>query len=252
VGPNGSGKSTLYDYLVNIRAFNEYCRINPDIIAKELPIALNLSNWKIDFSQDELCDFLKKTTFQSLTQKPLFQMISVSNKVIWLADPNEKDIVYLSASIAEFLRKKMIAESNSSFAYESVFSHDSKIDEIKYAKQNGYKIYLYFIATNDYRLNTERVRQRVERGGHNVPEQKIKDRWFRTMDNIFNAFVLSDRVFFFDNSANFEFYTPFSYFAEKKNDILYISTQTDKIPQWFYENILKKMQIKQEIRSKNV
>lgn len=241
VGPNGSGKSTLYDYLVNIRAFNEYYKINADIIAKELPIALNLSNWKIDFSQDELCDFLKKTTFQSLTQKPLFQMISVSNKVIYLTDRNDNDIVYLSASIAEFLRKKMIAQSNSSFAYESVFSHKSKIDEIKYAKQNGYKIYLYVISTDDYRLNIERIRQRVENGGHTVPEQKIKDRWFRTMDNIFDAFILSNRAFFFDNSANFEFYAPFSYFAEKKNGILYISTETDKIPQWFYENILNKM-----------
>ena len=78
-GPNGAGKSTLYDYLLNIHAFNEYYKINPDIIAKELPIALNLTNWKIDFSQDELRNFLKNTSFQEQNTKPLFEMVSVSD-----------------------------------------------------------------------------------------------------------------------------------------------------------------------------
>ena len=240
-GPNGSGKSTLYDYLVNIHAFNEYYRINPDIIAKELPIALNLSNWGIDFSQDELCIFLKKTTFQSLSKTPLSEMVNVSDKIVYLTDKNNQNTTYLSAAIAEFLRAKMIAESNSSFAYESVFSHKSKIDEIKYAQQNGYKIYLYIVATDDYHLNIERVCQRVKKGGHDVPEEKIKDRWFRTMDNIFDAFILADCVYFFDNSANTDTTVSFSYFAEKKEDTLFLSEETDKIPQWFDEYILRKM-----------
>jgi predicted ABC-type ATPase len=240
-GPNGAGKSTLYDYLLNIHAFNEYYKINPDIIAKELPIALNLTNWKIDFSQDELCDFLKNTSFQSLISKPLFEMVKISDKIVYLTDKNNKNIAYLSAAIAEFLRRKMISESDSSFAYESVFSHKSKIDEIKFAKLNGYKVYLYIVATDDYLLNIERVRQRAENGGHDVPKEKIKDRWFRTMDNIFDAFILSDRVFFFDNSANTESSASFSYFAEKKDNDLFISNENDKMPQWFYEYILRKM-----------
>jgi len=58
-GPNGSGKSTLYKYLTQINAFNSYYHINPDLIAKDLTVSLNLDNWPINFSSGELISIKK-------------------------------------------------------------------------------------------------------------------------------------------------------------------------------------------------
>ena len=65
-GPNGSGKTTLYNYLTQINAFHSYYHINPDMIAKDLIVSLNLDNWPVNFSYTELTRFLKESSFQSL------------------------------------------------------------------------------------------------------------------------------------------------------------------------------------------
>ena len=53
-GPNGSGKTTLYDYLLGKRFFKVYYHINPDEIAEELPIGLNLESYPIQIKEQSL------------------------------------------------------------------------------------------------------------------------------------------------------------------------------------------------------
>ncbi|MDR1211654.1 MAG: hypothetical protein LBK40_05420 [Spirochaetaceae bacterium] len=86
----------------------------------------------------------------------------------------------------------------------------------------------------------ERVKNRVERGGHNVPEEKIKERYSRTMENLSAAFLLAHRVYFFDNSSSKESQA-YQYFAEKRDNQLYITG--DSAPAWFEKNILSKIEI---------
>jgi predicted ABC-type ATPase len=104
------------------------------------------------------------------------------------------NITYLSAAIAEFIRQEMLL-SESSFSFESVFSHPSKVDFIRQAKKAGYKTYFYFIATQDYQINQERVLNRVQLGEHDVPPDKIRDRYYKTMHNLYEALRLADRAF---------------------------------------------------------
>jgi predicted ABC-type ATPase len=237
-GPNGSGKSTLYDYLVKIRAFNSYFHINPDSIARDLPVSFSLSNWPVSFTETEIKHFLGKSSFQSLVSFVFSDLINVQGKAISLTDRSFNDSSYLAAALADFLRAKML-DSDSSFSFESVFSHPSKIDEIKVAKKAGYKTYLYFIATSDPRINLQRVRGRVESGGHDVPNAKILDRYIRTMENCYAAFRAADKVFFFDNSDNIV-NNAYDFFAEKADGKLYVS-KPDSMPEWFDKYILQKM-----------
>lgn len=130
-------------------------------------------------------------------------------------------------------------KSNSSFSFETVFSHPSKIEFIHSAKNAGYKVYLYFISTVDPMVNLERVKTRVKKGGHGVPEQKIIERYSRTMNNLFEAFLSADRTFFFDNSMESEG-TSFDFFAEKKNDRVYFAKPD--FPKWFNDYLLEKLQ----------
>ena len=124
-GPNRSGKSTLYNYLTQIKAFHSYYHINPDLIAKDLAVSLNLDNWPIDFSYCELTDFLKNSPFQNLVKFNISELLDCQERRIFLKDPAFNNS-YLAAAITGFLRIKML-QSDSSFSFESVFSHISKI-----------------------------------------------------------------------------------------------------------------------------
>jgi predicted ABC-type ATPase len=236
-GPNGSGKSTLYKYLTQINAFNSYYHINPDLIAKDLSVSLNLDNWPINFSSKELINYLKLSPFQTLVDYNITDLLHFKDHRIALKDPSFNDS-YLAAAISDFLRYKMI-QSNSSFSFESVFSHTSKIKEIEIAKKANFKIYFYFITTSDPSINFQRIKNRVETGGHDVPNEKINERYYRTMNNLYTAFKLSDRAYIFDNSSE-KSNNSFDFFAEKNENNIYLSN-SNLVPQWFDEFVLKKL-----------
>lgn len=88
-----------------------------------------------------------------------------------------------------------------SFVFETVFSHESKIELIKRAKLLGYSVSIYFCHTSDSSLNVSRVKRRVGLGGHDVPEDKILNRIPRTLKNIKSAISLVDEFYLFDNSS---------------------------------------------------
>jgi len=88
-----------------------------------------------------------------------------------------------------------------SFSYETVFSHESKIDLTARARALGYEIIIVYIHLENTELNEARVHQRVSEGGHNVPADKIRSRIPRTMKNISTALLLADEARMFDNSS---------------------------------------------------
>jgi predicted ABC-type ATPase len=234
-GPNGAGKTTLYKYLTQINAFNSYYHINPDMIHNDLSVSLNFDNWPIDFSYGELINYLKLSPFQALADYNISELLNCKGRCISLKDISLNDN-YLAAAISDFLRYKMI-QSNSSFSFESVFSHTSKVKEIEIAKKANFKIYFYFITTSDPIINIQRIKNRVETGGHDVPSEKIYERYFRTMNNLYTALKLSDRAYLFDNSSN-KSNDAFDFFAEKNENDIFI-TDTNLVPQWFDEFVLR-------------
>jgi len=236
-GPNGSGKSTLYNYLTQVSAFNTYYHINPDLIAKDIAVSFNLDNWPIEFSYSELIDYLKISPFQTLGNYNLTDIFHFEDRRLSIKDASFVDS-YFAAAIADFLRYKMML-SDSSFSFESVFSHESKIKELEIAKKAGFKIYLYFVTTSDPSINFQRIRNRVETGGHDVPDEKIFNRYNRTLNNLYSAFKFADRAYLFDNSSE-RLNGSFEIFAEKNGDDLYLCENVN-IPQWFDEYVIKKL-----------
>ena len=80
------------------------------------------------------------------------------------------------------------------FCFETVFSHESKLELIKKAKSNGYQVLLVFIHLDNPERNIARVFQRVENGGHNVPHDRIKNRIPRAVENLKKAIPFADKV----------------------------------------------------------
>jgi predicted ABC-type ATPase len=87
------------------------------------------------------------------------------------------------------------------FAFETVMSHESKLELLGMARKQGYRHYLYFVTAGDPAINVERVHQRIAEGGHPVEDDKIIDRYKRCMALLPNALKASDRAYLFDNSG---------------------------------------------------
>jgi len=116
-------------------------------------------------------------------------------------DPeNMEGLSYHAATLAAKIREDLISQGVS-FCFETVFSHESKIDFIAQAKANGYKIILVYIHLFDSSLNEARVKQRVAEGGHDVPTEKIHSRIPRTMKHIKTALSIVDEARILDNSS---------------------------------------------------
>lgn len=108
-----------------------------------------------------------------------------------------------AAQWAEKERQKFINEGKS-FIAETVFSHPSKIDLIKEAKNKGFFVSLYHIHLDSPDLAIERIQNRVLLGGHSVDDEKVRNRYKRVIPLIAEASKYADQTFVFDNSVRNE------------------------------------------------
>ena len=95
-------------------------------------------------------------------------------------------------------RREALLKSKGSFVSETVFSHESKLALITHAQAAGYQVVLHIVSVDDPQRLLARVSQRVREGGHNVPAQRILDRYPRTMANLKKAIRLADLTFVYD------------------------------------------------------
>lgn len=142
-----------------------------------------------------------KSTFYRTQLKPLGMPFVNADDIARDVFPHApEEHSYEAAKIAENLRNRLL-EQGKNFCFETVFSHPSKIDFVAKAKALGYQIVMVFIHLEQSSLNKARVHQRIETGGHAVPEEKIETRIPRTVDNVLNALPLCDDVWVLDNSS---------------------------------------------------
>ncbi len=103
-------------------------------------------------------------------------------------------------------------EDRVEFGFETTLSSKSTDDIIMKAKQFNYRIFIVFFWLNNVQLAIERVVQRVNEGGHHIPEETIKRRYSRGIRNFKNVYQeLANVWLLIDNSKpNFEIISQFS------------------------------------------
>ena len=100
---------------------------------------------------------------------------------------------------AEERRTDLIARGES-LVVESTFSHPSKLDLIRGARDAGYGTVVHHVGVETPDDAVERVAARVAAGGHPVPEARIRGRYERNGPLIREAVLMADRGFVHDNS----------------------------------------------------
>lgn len=88
------------------------------------------------------------------------------------------------------------------FAVETTLSSKYYVHIIEKARKQGYSVSLIFLWLKSVETAMERVKQRVEKGGHDIPPDVITRRYMRGLYNFFNVFVpLCDNWILYDNNA---------------------------------------------------
>jgi predicted ABC-type ATPase len=116
-------------------------------------------------------------------------------------DWNSPEAVLQAVRWAEARREELLAAGRG-IAFETVLSTPSKIDFLARAREQGYFVRVFFIGTNDPRINAARIAGRIMEGGHSVPIEKIVTRYVRSMANVSAAVRLADRAYVYDNSID--------------------------------------------------
>ncbi len=95
--------------------------------------------------------------------------------------PDAINSVPISAGKLYFKRLNEYFQNNKSFAVESTLSGNNIVRIIEKAKQKNYKIILIYSFLQNCAVCIERVKRRVENGGHNVPEEDIIRRYYKSI-----------------------------------------------------------------------
>lgn len=140
-----------------------------------------------------------KSTYVARILQPVTHLPFVNADVIaaerWPGTQAEH--AYEASRAATDERGQLLADGKS-FITETVFSHPSKVDLVDEAIARGYLVHLHVILV-PVEVAVNRVAERVQDGGHDVPEQKIRERYARLWDLIARARSVADRTEFFDN-----------------------------------------------------
>ena len=121
-------------------------------------------------------------------------------------------------------------KNNISFNQETTLSGKSIIKNIEKAKQKGFYVVINYIGVDSPEIAKERVRIRILKGGHGIPEETIERRYYESLDNLKEVLNICNEINMYDNTNKFK-------------DVAYmcdgiIKWKRDIIPRWS-RNILK-------------
>jgi predicted ABC-type ATPase len=233
-GPNGSGKSSIIRNLAKERSADGVFRLNHYLNADDVERALvstgfDVAQFDVEVTLPDLFDALRAGN-RLADDHPFFTTAHLDGSLLSASQGNG----YLAAAIVDFLREELLLRG-SSFSFETVMSHRSKVEFFGKARAAGYKTYLYFVCTNSAELNVARVRSRVKSGGHPVPEDRIRDRYDRCLDLARDAIANSYRAYVFDNSGR----EPLWLAEFGPDGGCELKVDKARLPQWFRSRILE-------------
>ncbi|HUB60670.1 MAG TPA: hypothetical protein VL978_08210 [Puia sp.] len=182
-GPDGSGKTHVFREFREKGIIHTEVYVNADKIESELKkkriFYFNAYRVRVDNDSFKR-HILESGLFQSkIKDKTFIDHFSVQSGILHVGS-NVKINSYHASFVASYLSEKLL-QTKQSFAFETVMSHESKVDLLNLARRNGYKTYLYFVFVDNITTNIARVKLRVLRGGHDVEESIIKTRAPRTI-----------------------------------------------------------------------
>ncbi|MBR6242441.1 MAG: zeta toxin family protein [Ruminococcus sp.] len=118
-------------------------------------------------------------------------------------------------------------EKRINFTQETTLSGVKTIKTIRKARDLDYYIRLYYVGVSSAEESIKRIRNRVEKGGHDIPSADVERRYQKRFEDLAIVLPYCNEVRFFDNENGF------AEKAEYKNG-RFIS-KSDALPAWLSE-----------------
>lgn len=134
-------------------------------------------------------------------------------RAVWIINPDKLSARLVEAESLEGVSANMSAldrirawlevsiAAYQTIGVETVLSTDKYRSLVVAAKSRGYDVRLLYVLLRDVELNIARVRLRAQRGGHDVPVDKIRSRRVRSLEQLQWFFHEAEQALVFDNSG---------------------------------------------------
>ena len=114
-----------------------------------------------------------------------------------------------AAKIAINLRNNCF-QYGKSFNEETTLTGKTILKIIDKVKEQGYELQLFYVGLNSSDIAKERVKNRVEKGGHNIEDNVIEKRYYESLENLKKIILKFDKVYLYDNSKKYKNISSFS------------------------------------------
>ena len=137
--------------------------------------------------------------------------------------PFDPSAASISASRYMLMKIRYLLERNSDFCIETTLATRTLLKTIRKAREeNGYEVTLIYFWLNSPELAIKRVRDRVEAGGHHIPDEVVKRRYYMGIQYFFDDYLpVCDKWILADNSTS-----PFTIIAEGDKRLVSIKDST--------------------------
>jgi predicted ABC-type ATPase len=97
---------------------------------------------------------------------------------------------------------ELLMKQEADFGFETTLSGRTHLHVTRQLKNCDYAVHLFYLWIPSAELALSRVRERVSRGGHDVPEAVVRRRFARSITNFLVHYrALSNRWILYENSA---------------------------------------------------
>ena len=120
-----------------------------------------------------------------------------------------------AAKIAINLRNECFLYGKS-FNEETTLTGKTILKTIDRAKELGYELQLFYVGVSSTEIAKERIKSRVEKGGHHIENDIVEKRYYESLKNLKQILLKFDKVYLYDNSKKYK-----NIFSFSNNKILF-------------------------------
>jgi len=114
--------------------------------------------------------------------------------------PFSPETVNVQAARIMLDRIEELLSQKADFGIETTLATRSYVQLVRRAQASGYKVHLLFFYLETPEQAIQRVAQRVSNGGHGIPEEVIRRRFKRGIDNLLHLYLpICDSVLIYNN-----------------------------------------------------
>lgn len=117
--------------------------------------------------------------------------------------PFNPESVAIEAGRLMLQRIEELLDKGETFSIETTLATKSYISLVHRAQAKGYRVSVLFFWLQTPELAVQRVAERVQNGGHNIPEDIVRRRYVAGISNLFRLYMREvDYWDIYDNSEN--------------------------------------------------